>query len=67
MKQLLIEKGYPADALLSCVNQKLANFAAEEMSDTEKCPIYLKLSWISNVSSNLKIKLIKPLHLVSIL
>ena len=30
MKQLLIENGYPAGVLLSCINQKLANFAAEK-------------------------------------
>ena len=30
VKQLLIENGYPADVLLSCNNQKLANFTAEK-------------------------------------
>ena len=30
IKQLLIENGYPADVLPSCINQKLANFAAEK-------------------------------------
>ena len=29
IKQLLIENGYLVDVLLSCINQKLANFAAE--------------------------------------
>ena len=29
IKQLLIENGHPADVLLSCINQKLANYAAE--------------------------------------
>ena len=29
IKQLLVENGYPADVLLSCINHKLANFAAE--------------------------------------
>ena len=29
IKQLLVENGYPADVLLSCINQKLVNFAAE--------------------------------------
>ena len=29
IKQLFIENGYPTDVLLSCINQKLANFAAE--------------------------------------
>ena len=36
IKQLLIENGYPADILLSCINQKLANFAAEKMFGPEK-------------------------------
>jgi len=30
INKLLIEKGYPADVLLSCINHKLANFAAEK-------------------------------------
>ena len=51
IKQLLIENGYPADVLLSCINQKLANFAAEKTFGPEKCPVYLKLPWIGNVSS----------------
>ena len=51
IKQLLIENGYPADVLLSCINQKLANFAEEKTFGPEKCPVYLKLPWIGNVSS----------------
>ena len=51
IKQLLIENRYPADVLLSCINQKLANFAAEKKFGPEKCPVYLKLPWIGNVSS----------------
>ena len=45
IKQQLIENGYLADVLIPCINQKLVNFTAE------KCPVYLKLSWIGNVSS----------------
>ena len=51
IKQLLIENGYPADVLFSCINQKLANFAAEKLIGQEKCPVYLKLPWTGNVSS----------------
>ena len=51
IKQLLIENGYPTDVLLSCINQKLANFAAEKPFGPEKCPVYLKLPWIGNISS----------------
>ena len=57
IKQLLIEHGYPAD-LLSCINHKLANFAAETTFGPEKYPVYLILP---------KIKLVKPFHLVSML
>ena len=51
VKQLLIENGYPDDILLSCRKEKLANFVAEYSCGPEKCPIYLKLPWIGNVSS----------------
>ena len=51
LKQLLIENEYPADVLLYCITQKLANFAAEKTFGQEKCPVYLKLPWIGNVSS----------------
>ena len=49
IKHLLIEHRYPADVLLSCINQKLASFAAEKTSGPEKCSVYLKLPWIGNV------------------
>ena len=32
-------------------SSELANFAAEKSCGPEKCPVYLKLPWISNVSS----------------
>ena len=38
IKQLLIENGYPADVLLSCINQKLANFSAEKNVWSRKVP-----------------------------
>ena len=49
--QLLIENGYPGDVLVSCIKQKLANFAAKKPCGPEKCPVYLKLPRIGNVSS----------------
>ena len=58
IKQLLIENGYPADVLLSCINQKVANFAAEKTFGPEKCPVYLKLPWIGNVSSKFENQII---------
>ena len=60
-KQLLIENGYPADVLLSCINQKLANFAAEKPIGPEKCPVYLKLPWVGNVSSKFENQISKAI------
>ena len=37
IKQLVIENRYPADVPLYCINQKLANFAAEKTFGSEKC------------------------------
>ena len=51
VKQLPIENGYPDDVLITSIKQNLANFAAEKPCGPEKCPVYLKLPWISNVSS----------------
>ena len=51
VNQLVIENGYLYDVLISCIKQKLANFAAEKPCGPEMCPVYLKLPWIGNVSS----------------
>ena len=59
IKQLVIEYGYPANVLLSCINQKLANFAAEKPVGPEKCPVYLKLPWIGNISSKFENQICK--------
>ena len=61
IRQLLIESRYPADVLLSCINQKLANFAAEQTFGQEKCPVYLKLSWIGNGSSKFENQISKAI------
>ena len=45
------KNGYSTDVLLSCINQKLANFAGEKTFGQGKCPVYLKLPWIGNVYS----------------
>ena len=67
IKQLLIDNGYPEDVLVSCIKEKLAKISSEKQFGPEKCPVYLKLPWIGNVSSKFETKLTKPLHLASML
>ena len=60
-----IENGYPADVLLSCINQTLATFAAEIIFGPEKCPVFPKVPWIGNVLSKFEnqiSKAIKPYY-----
>ena len=61
IKQMLIETGYPADVLLLCINQKVANLAAEQPFGPGKCPVYLKLPWTCNVSSKFENQIIKAI------
>ena len=61
IKQLLIKNGYPVDVLLSCINQRLANFVAETTFGPEKCPVYLKLPWIGNVLSKFENQISKAI------
>ena len=51
IKQLLIDNGYPQDVLVSCIKEKLANTSSEKRFGPQKCPVYIKLLWIGNVSS----------------
>ena len=67
IKQLFMENGYPADVLLFCNNQKLANFVAEKICGPEKCPVYQNCPGLVTFHQSLKIKLVKPLHLVPML
>ena len=61
VKQMLIENGYPGDVLLSCIQQKLTNFAAEKPCGPEKSTVYLKLPWIGNFSSKFENQIIKAI------
>ena len=67
IKQLLIENGYPADVLLSCINKKLTNFAAEKRLVQKSAQSTLNCPGLVMFHQSLKIKSIKPLHLVSML
>ena len=60
-KQMLIDNGYPADVLLYCINQNLANSASEKAFGPEKCTVYLKLPWIGNVSSKFENQISKAI------
>ena len=61
IKQLPIENGYPEEVLLACLKEKVANFSSEKQFGPEKCPVYLKLPWIGNVSSKFEKQIYKDI------
>lgn len=50
IKRILLENGYPENVISACVRQKFANFAALKRFGLEKCPVYLRLPWIGDIS-----------------
>ena len=62
-----VENGYPDDVLLSCINKKFANFAAEKSIGQEKCPVYQNCLGLLMLHRSLQIKSVKPLQLVTML
>ena len=56
-----LDNGYPEDVLVSCIKEKLANISLEKRFGPEKCPVYLKLPWIGNVSSKFENQITKAI------
>ncbi len=50
IKSTLVNNGYPEDLISACFLNKIAGFSADKKIGPQKCPVYLKLPYISNVS-----------------
>ncbi len=50
IRSILIENGYPEDVISDCFRKKIASFSADKKYGPQKCPVYLKMPWIGNVS-----------------
>ncbi len=49
-KSTLINNGYPEDLISACFCNKIAGFSDDKKIGPQKCPVYLKLPYIGNVS-----------------
>ena len=50
IKRIFIENGYPENVTPACIGEKVANFVFNKLFGPEKCPVYLKIPWIGDVS-----------------
>ncbi len=50
IESTLINNGYPEDLISACFHNKIAGFSADKKIGPQKCPVYLKLPYIGNVS-----------------
>ena len=47
---MLRKNGYPEDVINLGIKKKISSFRAPKREGPEKCPVYLKIPWIGNVS-----------------
>ena len=50
LTKIILENGYPEDIISVYIKEKIGNFSADVKFGPQKCPIYLKLPWISDSS-----------------
>ena len=50
LTKIFLENGYPEDVISVYIKEKIGNFSADIKFGPQKCPVYLKLPWISNSS-----------------
>ena len=50
IRSILLENGYPEHAIKSTFKRKLQQLNSKPVHTVEKCPVYLHIPWIGNVS-----------------
>ena len=51
IRSILCSNGYPENVIISRIKRKIEEFKLPPKEGLEKCPAYLKLPWIGNIST----------------
>ena len=54
IKKILLDNGYPKNIINTQITKKIAQFSTLKRFRPEKCPVYLRVTWISKPSTNLE-------------
>ena len=54
IRSILLENGYPEHAINSAFKRKLQQLNSKPVHTVERCPVYLQIPWIGNVSMKFK-------------
>ena len=54
IKKILLDYGYPKNVINTQITKKITQFSTLKQFDLEKCPLYLRVPWISKASINLE-------------
>ena len=54
IKKILLDDGYPKNVINAQIVKKIAQFSTLKQFGPEKCPVYLRISWIGKPSTNLE-------------
>ena len=60
IKRVLIENGYPENVISACIREEVANFVSNKRFGPEKCPVYLKIPWIGDISLKYENQIKRP-------
>ena len=52
IKKILLDNGYPKNVINTQIAKKIAQFSTLKRFGPEKCPVYLRVPWISKPSTN---------------
>ena len=62
IKRILIENGYPENVTSACIREKVATFVSNKRFGSEKCPVYLRIPWIGDISLNYENQIKKAIN-----
>ena len=54
IKKILLDNIYPKNVINAQIAKKIAQFSTPKRFGPEKCPVYLRVPWIGNPSTNLE-------------
>ena len=54
IKKILLDSGYPDDIVLKHISKNIPKFSTAKPFGPEKCPVYLRASWIGSASQQLE-------------
>lgn len=57
IRSILLDNGYPKQVINTAISKKIVQFQKPAVSGPKKCPVYLHLPWLGNVSTKFEMQI----------